>query len=206
MASKRDEILKSALNLFAKKGFDGVGLREIAADANVAQPTINYHFDSKDLLLQAVVEKGARRTTGFRKDELAQIMARTPEMQLEDIVRILFQPYNQLDQATEEELTFIQFVGKLGALENVVSKRMIMEAYDEMAMHFITAMTQTPERMDRETAAKAYMYALPTGMFAITHAHRIPKMIPGAGDDAGAPFDYEDVVTFICAGMRAMKK
>jgi len=127
-------------------------------------------------------------------------------LQLEDIVRILFEPYNQPDHATEDELTFIRFVGKLGALENVESKRMIMQAYDEMAMHFVTAMTQTPERMTRAIAAKAYMYALPTGMFAITHAHRISAVIPETIDGADQPFDYEDIVDFICAGIRAMSK
>ncbi|MEM6310998.1 MAG: helix-turn-helix domain-containing protein [Pseudomonadota bacterium] len=98
MVSKRDAILTSALKLFAQQGFDGVGLREIAADAKVAQPTIHYHFDSKIILLEAVIEIGASRTTGFHKDKLAHMIASTPDTQLEDIVRILFEPYNQPDQ------------------------------------------------------------------------------------------------------------
>jgi len=50
------------------------------------------------------------------------------------------------------------------------------------------------------------MYALPANMFAITHAHHIAKMLPGSHDDNGALFNSRDMVTFICAELRALKK
>ena len=40
MTSRHDAILDAALVAFTKKGYDGVGLREIAKTAGVAQATI----------------------------------------------------------------------------------------------------------------------------------------------------------------------
>jgi len=44
-----------ALNLFARAGFNGVSIVEIAQVAGVAKPLVHYHFASKDLLWEAAV-------------------------------------------------------------------------------------------------------------------------------------------------------
>lgn len=53
-ASKQDtklpQILQSALNLFVKRGIDGTSVKEIAADAKVADGTLYRHFKSKEEL------------------------------------------------------------------------------------------------------------------------------------------------------------
>ena len=53
----RERILSAAENLFAADGFETVSLRDItgAAGANVA--AVNYHFGSKERLIDAVVER-----------------------------------------------------------------------------------------------------------------------------------------------------
>lgn len=51
----REVIRAAAIPLFAERGFDGAGLREIAERADVLQPQINYHFGSKLGLWQDVI-------------------------------------------------------------------------------------------------------------------------------------------------------
>ena len=53
--STRERLLDAAGRLFAEKGFDATGIREICekADANVA--SVNYHFGDKEKLYEAVV-------------------------------------------------------------------------------------------------------------------------------------------------------
>ena len=55
MATKRDQILEAAVDLFSERSFEGATTREIAARAGVTQPLLNYHFRSKDELWQAAV-------------------------------------------------------------------------------------------------------------------------------------------------------
>lgn len=45
-----------ALHLFAAKGVEGTGLREIAERIGVSQPALYHYFPSKDALVDAVVE------------------------------------------------------------------------------------------------------------------------------------------------------
>jgi len=52
----RDQILMSAMQWFARRGFDGASVNQIASDAGVPQPLINYHFVNKLGLWTAVVD------------------------------------------------------------------------------------------------------------------------------------------------------
>lgn len=59
-ASARELLLEAALEAFAKYGFDGVSLSEVARDANVAQPLIHHYFGSKRGLWEAAAELAFR--------------------------------------------------------------------------------------------------------------------------------------------------
>jgi AcrR family transcriptional regulator len=54
-AATRQAILQSARQAFARGGYDGVGVREIAAGAGVTAMLINRYFGSKEQLFAAVV-------------------------------------------------------------------------------------------------------------------------------------------------------
>lgn len=56
MATTRDEILSAGLRLFGEKGFEGTGIREIAAAAGSNVASISYHFGGKDGLRAACAE------------------------------------------------------------------------------------------------------------------------------------------------------
>jgi len=51
------KILDAAETLFAAKGVDGVSIREIAEAAGISKATVFHHFESKDVLYQAVVKR-----------------------------------------------------------------------------------------------------------------------------------------------------
>lgn len=53
----REAILDSAMRRFARQGFEGSGVREIAADAGVTAALVNRYFGSKEGLFAAVIER-----------------------------------------------------------------------------------------------------------------------------------------------------
>ncbi len=53
---RRAEILRVALGLFASKGTEGTGLREIAERIGVSQPALYHYFPSKEALVDAVID------------------------------------------------------------------------------------------------------------------------------------------------------
>jgi TetR/AcrR family transcriptional regulator len=58
MSNPRERILSIALQVFAERGFDGATTVEIARRAQVSQPLVHYHFDSKEDLWRAAVDQG----------------------------------------------------------------------------------------------------------------------------------------------------
>lgn len=54
---RREQILASATNAFARKGFAATGLDEIALEAGITRVILYRHFDSKTDLYQAVLER-----------------------------------------------------------------------------------------------------------------------------------------------------
>lgn len=54
--NKREEILKSALILFADQGYENVGIQKIVESVSVTKPTLYHHFGSKQGLLEAVLD------------------------------------------------------------------------------------------------------------------------------------------------------
>ncbi len=53
----KENILNAAIELFAKRGFEGVSIREIAELADVHFASIRYHFGSKEELYSACISR-----------------------------------------------------------------------------------------------------------------------------------------------------
>ncbi|MBE5937816.1 MAG: TetR/AcrR family transcriptional regulator [Lachnospiraceae bacterium] len=51
----KEKILHAALTLFSERGYDGVGVDELAMHAGVKGPAIYYHFKGKDAILEGIV-------------------------------------------------------------------------------------------------------------------------------------------------------
>jgi AcrR family transcriptional regulator len=71
-ASRRDDLLNQATELFAERGFDTVAVDEIGSAAGIAGPSIYSHFDSKQKLLLAVIDRG---NTALKSEAAAAVAA-----------------------------------------------------------------------------------------------------------------------------------
>ena len=61
-AKHRDELLKAASRLFRERGFDKVGIAEIAAAAGLTHGAFYTHFQSKEALCAEVIPRASRRS------------------------------------------------------------------------------------------------------------------------------------------------
>lgn len=81
MSAKREKLVETALELFAKNGFHATGIDTILAHAGVAKKTLYTHFRTKEELILAVLRQHDGR---FRNQFMKSVeaMADTPEERL----------------------------------------------------------------------------------------------------------------------------
>ncbi|TXI45372.1 MAG: TetR/AcrR family transcriptional regulator [Mycobacterium sp.] len=63
--SRREEILDAAAHLFARRGFDGVSLADLADTVGVTAPALYRHFSDKEAILTSLIEATAQRMVGI---------------------------------------------------------------------------------------------------------------------------------------------
>jgi AcrR family transcriptional regulator len=67
-AARREQILETALGLFAERGFDATSTRQIAKEAGIAEGLIFHYFPTKASLLTAILEHRSEGRRGFRSE------------------------------------------------------------------------------------------------------------------------------------------
>jgi AcrR family transcriptional regulator len=75
---RRERILSAAAELAARRGFHTVGMADIGAEAGIVGSGIYRHFDSKDAILVALLDRGMARL----QDGAATIIAESTDDQI----------------------------------------------------------------------------------------------------------------------------
>ncbi len=60
-ARARSRLLRAAADVFDRKGYEAASVREIVEQAGATKPVLYYYFGSKEGLLVAILEEGARQ-------------------------------------------------------------------------------------------------------------------------------------------------
>jgi AcrR family transcriptional regulator len=89
----RGRLLDAAEALVADDGYAATSQRSIARRAGIHVALVNYHFGSKDMLLEAVVARRAGRLVGEWRRALAGVAA-VPRASVERILRAYWAPFD----------------------------------------------------------------------------------------------------------------
>lgn len=86
----RDRILATALDSFGTTGVDGTSLDDLARELDIAKQSILYHFKSKQILFQAVVDEAANVFISALDAEVERAEPDDVFAQVEGAVRVVF--------------------------------------------------------------------------------------------------------------------
>jgi AcrR family transcriptional regulator len=91
-ADTRTQLLDAAERLFAEHGFRGTSIRAVTTLAGANLAAVGYHFGSKAELLAAVVRRAIEPITAAQCAGLDQLLARTPDPAVADLVEAFAGP------------------------------------------------------------------------------------------------------------------
>lgn len=186
----KDRILTSAERLFAENGFDGVSMREIAADADTQLALIHYHFGTKLDLYRAIWQARYTKEVASRRE--ASFAALDFNLARPKLIRTLVEIYLlPLMQMTEvEELKGFLAIGARECTDPREADRGILKEFlDGPARRFLDLFSRAMPELSPAEVAWGLQSMLGVSIFYIADRNRITRISGGsarAGDTAAA--------------------
>lgn len=95
---RKDQILDISLALFLEKGYDKTSITDILERSGIARGTLYYHFESKEAIMDAIIERASRKIL-----EGAEAIPTNASMSADEKLIALLTGLN-MDQLSEGEL------------------------------------------------------------------------------------------------------
>jgi len=160
----RTAILDAAENLFAAASFDIVSMRDVAAKAKVPLGLINYHFQSKEKLFEAIIARRSDELNGRRREAIAAIQGK-PD--LRQVLDVFLRPYLELMlEGGPGWRAYGRLLAQTGQAQRWT--RLITRHFKETQDIILNALLEAEPRLTKEAAARGYVHlvSIMFGIFA----------------------------------------
>ncbi|MET3957799.1 AcrR family transcriptional regulator [Rhodococcus sp. OAS809] len=168
----RERVLDAAARLFSERGYEAASLKQIAAAVGVSAPALYWHFESKAVLLHAVIDRSLRRFT--RTILAAQQSATTPRERLAALVRAYV--LSQLRQVADAE-----------AYSNLYAPGHLMSVLSEESRSEFRALENQTFNALRDTVREG----VTLGVFTTDSPTFATRAIVSIGEDSANWFEYD---------------
>ena len=191
----KGRILDAAEKLFGMNGFDATSLRDITTAADVNLAAINYHFQSKDSLIDAIV---ARRIEPVNKKRFELLEAAGPNPTVEQILTAFMAPVMQVKVDA-----VVPLIGRILSNPEVFVERVFHKHLAPVSQRFVEALSKAlPDLPPSEL-----LWRLHFSVGVLTHTmlwgRIFPKITNGVCDISDREALVDRTVRFVAAGFRA---
>lgn len=126
----RQRILATAERLFAENGFAGTSLRALTAEAGVNLAAVNYHFRSKERLIEEVLKRRLDWLNSRRSEALDKLEAPDAQPNCEAILEAFIRPAVELSHDTNRGgAAFVRLLARAYLENSEALRRFISDHY-----------------------------------------------------------------------------
>ncbi len=147
--STKDRILGSAEELFAQFGFAGTSLRQVTSRADVNIAAVNYHFGSKENLVNEVFRRRMDEMSALRLAALSKAIEQDPCV-LEQVLAAFVEPALALAQDRHGGGAFIRVIARAYAEKNDSLRRFLSDQYGHVLREFAKAIAVCVPELSKE--------------------------------------------------------
>ncbi|WP_241025972.1 MULTISPECIES: TetR/AcrR family transcriptional regulator [unclassified Burkholderia] len=195
---KRERAILAAERLFAREGYHGVSMRDIAKEAEVGLPLIVYHFETKLGLYKSIFEY----RKGLVEERLAQLEQISDFDQPDILLKIAMAWVSPIvmSYATPEGREYAQLVAREASDPQEATRGIVEEYYDPLAKAYISALRRALPKASEEYLCWSYLFAvgaLVMGAFD----HRIGRLSENKIEETDVETKTKMLATFISNGI-----
>ena len=203
-------ILDAAEELFMQHGFEGASMRMLTAKAGVNLAAVNYHFGSKDALIEAVFR---RRLDPMNAERVAALERREQEaegrpLQADAIIRaFLGASLRMIEDAKSGGRNFIRLLGRTYSDPQKPIRVLIGQLYAPAMERFKAAFERALPQMPRDELIWRMHFMFGTLAYTLAATDTV-QLIAGCKpeDRYDARLLEERLTAFLAAGLHAPLK
>ncbi|TAN04889.1 MAG: TetR/AcrR family transcriptional regulator [Rhodanobacteraceae bacterium] len=199
--STRQRILGAAEELFAERGFAGASLRQVTAAAKVNLAAVNYHFGSKDNLIEEVFRRRLDELSHRRLERLAALEA-AGNASLETVLDAFITPALELSLDRKGGSVFMRVLARAFAEHNGNLRTFLSDNYGYVLKDFAAAFARLLPQLDKDEL----YWRLDIAVGALTYAMADFGMIQrrsGESERTHREQMARHLIHFTAAGLRA---
>ncbi|MDX1443623.1 MAG: TetR/AcrR family transcriptional regulator [Gammaproteobacteria bacterium] len=202
--STRDRILQTAERLFADAGIAATSLRAITKEANVNLAAVNYHFGSKDALVEAVYRQHLEPLNAARLEKLKAMedAANGQPLSVEAIVRAFVEPLVEQARAGADGSVLTRLMAQSLHEAAGYVERFYARENDEVLQRYREAMQRAIPSLSPDEICWRLNFMLGTLHNAFLDAGLL-KLINDPDAAARPENTLEQLIPFLVAGLTA---
>jgi AcrR family transcriptional regulator len=132
--STKERILGAAESLFAQRGFDGASLRQLTSAAGVNLAAVNYHFGSKEKLVEQIFRRRLDALNNRRLEALA-LIAGLDGTTIDDVLAAFIRPALDLSHDESGSL-FMRVLARAFAEHDDTLRQFLSDNYGHVMRQF----------------------------------------------------------------------
>ena len=196
----KDRILGAAEELFAQFGFAGTSLRQVTSRADVNIAAVNYHFGSKENLVNEVFRRRMDEMSERRLAELRQAQEEHPN-ELEPILRAFIEPALALT-LDKHGSAFVRVLARAYAEKNDRLRKFLSDNYGGVLRDFGKALAPCLPELGKEELYWRLDFVAGALTYAMADIGLIKRPV-GVSERVHADKAAEHLIRFAAAGLRA---
>lgn len=199
--STKERIIGAAEELFAQHGFSGTSLRQVTSRADVNIAAVNYHFGSKENLINEVFRRRLDELSENRLGALRAAMARD-EVKLEEVLAAFIEPALALTIDHRGGSAFVRVLARAYAEKNDGLRKFLSDNYGHVLRDFARAIQACLPGLGKEELYWRLDFVAGALTYAMADFGLI-KRRPSASEKDHCHHAARELITFAAAGLRA---
>lgn len=197
----REQLVAAAERLFAERGFAGVSVRVIAAEAGVNWSLVGYYFRGKDGLLAEVYRRHCTTLNAERLRLLKE--ARRTGLQLESVIEAFVRPALAEIHGRDGQSKYSRLRAMLAAEDAPLFTQLVAENFDQSSRTFVAALRECLPDLPADEVLWRFHFMLGTIYYSASSPQRIKAFSRGRCDPGDLEATVQQLVPFLAAGFRS---